>query len=282
MDVSIILVSYNTKDLTRNCLNSILEKTQEVDFEIFVVDNNSQDGSPEMIEQEFPDVHLIKNSENKGFGAANNIAVKQSKAKYVYLLNTDTILINNSVKAFFDYMEKPENQMVGACGGIMYDKNGNKTYIEFKFPHIFDSLFANMKKTEQDLSKEKEVDWMGGSNLFLRKSCLDKVGLFDEKFFMYFEETDLCKRIKENGFKVFFIPYSSIIHFEGSSFEANNTINFSKARIFAQSKCYYFKKHHGLLSVFIIKFINIVIQLYKFIKNKNSDELKVLKIKLEA
>lgn len=283
IDVSIILVSYNTKDLTKNCLKSIYEKTQNIDFDVFVVDNSSTDGSVEMIQNEFPQVHLIKNKENKGFGAANNIAIKQSKAKYIFCLNTDTILLNNSAKIFFDFMEKEQNQNVGACGGIMLDADGHKTYLEFKFPSLLDfSFLIKNKKNNQDLSKNKEVDWMGGANLFLRKSCLESVGLFDENFFMYFEETDLCKRIKNHGFRIFFVPESVIIHYEGASFGKNNIINFEKTRIFAQSKCYYFKKHYGNFSVIIIKILYIFSQLSKFIKNKNKDELKVLKIKLEV
>lgn len=282
MDVSIILVSYNTKDLTRDCLKSVYEKTQGIEFEIFVVDNNSHDGSPEMIEQEFPEVRLIRNSENKGFGAANNIAIRQSNAKYVFLLNTDTLLIHNSVKAFFDFMENPKNCDVAACGGIMLDAYGHKTYLEFNFPKVIDLSFFYKNTYGQDLSKEKEVDWMGGANLFVRKSSLEKTGLFDEQFFMYFEETDLCKRLKNNGFKIFFVPYSSIIHYEGASFGENNIINLNKARIFAKSKCYYFKKHYGSFSVLIIKVLYIIIQLFKFIKNRKIEELRVLKIKLEA
>jgi len=105
MDVSIILVSYNTKNLTRECLKSVYEKTEGIEYDIWVVDNASSDGSPQMIKEEFLGVKLIESPENLGFGRANNIAIKQSDAKYCFLLNTDTILINNAVKILFDYMD---------------------------------------------------------------------------------------------------------------------------------------------------------------------------------
>ena len=121
MDVSIILVSYNTKQLTKECIKSIYEKTEEVNFDIWVVDNASHDGSAQMVEEEFPSVNLIKSSENLGFGRANNLAIVQTQAKYAFLLNTDTVLLNNAVKILFDYMENPENAEVGVCGGQLYN-----------------------------------------------------------------------------------------------------------------------------------------------------------------
>ena len=197
MDVSIILVSYNTKDLTRDCLKSVYEKTQGVEFEIFVVDNNSHDGSAEMIEREFPEVRLIRNSENKGFGAANNIAIRQSNAKYIFCLNTDTILLNNAVKIFFDFMEQPENQNVGVCGGALYDSDNCPTNYGGQFPSILHILqkfgLRNIFK-KKTINYEKDiinVDYITGADIFFRKSVLDLVGLFDENFFIYYEETDL-------------------------------------------------------------------------------------------
>ena len=124
-DVSIILVSYKTKDLTRNCIKSIVEKTKNISYDIFVVDNNSQDGTCEMLKEEFPFVKLIENSQNIGFGAANNLAIKESDAEYVFLLNTDTLLVNNAVKILHDFLEN--NRQVGVCGANLYDENIEKT-----------------------------------------------------------------------------------------------------------------------------------------------------------
>lgn len=284
MDVSIILVSYNTKDLTRNCLQSVYEKTQGVNFEIFVVDNNSHDGSPEMIEKEFPQVRLIKNTDNKGFGAANNIAIKQSNAKYIFCLNTDTILIQNSVKIFFDFMEKAENHNVGVCGGQLLNQNQIPTYSAGNYPtlsRIFFTFFGLKyffpKKYKEDIAPSKIVycdkpllvDYITGADIFFRKSVLDKVGIFDENIFMYGEESDLCFRIKRAGFDVVFLPESEIIHLEGGS-----SYSLEKTIISHTSLLYWYKKNVSLLAFYLQKFFLIFLCIVKFLftlKKENRD-----------
>lgn len=262
MDVSIILVSYNTKDLTRDCLNSVYEQTKDIEFEIFVVDNNSHDGSPEMIEKEFPNVRLIKNPDNKGFGAANNIAIRESKAKYVFCLNTDTILLNNAVKILYDYMES--NPDAGACGGQLFDKNmglmdsaGNYptfwrtifTYLGLRklFPNIWENYLTPAKKCTYE--EPTPVQSIIGADLFLRKSVLDEIGLFDENIFMYGEESDLCFRITRSGRNVMFVPDSKIIHIEGGSSQ-----NLAKQKIIKTSLLYWYKKNRNYLNFLILKF----------------------------
>ncbi|MGM9994014.1 MAG: glycosyltransferase family 2 protein [Candidatus Avigastranaerophilus sp.] len=265
MDVSVILVSYNTLDLTRNCLKSLYEKTNGVNFEIFVVDNNSKDGSPEMVEREFPDVKLIRNSENKGFGAANNIAIRKSSAKYILCLNTDTVLTGNSIKQFFDYME--QNPDAGAMGGQLTDINGNPLSsvgffagtkrllfslfgLRYIFPKYYEEKFALVKAVNYD--SITEVDSISGADLFLRKSLIDKIGAFDEQFFMYFEETDLCYRVHKAGYKVIYFPQSRIIHLEGRSFSP------SKMQYHRSSMLKYYKKNVGYLPYLILKFLFFV------------------------
>jgi GT2 family glycosyltransferase len=256
MDVSIILVSYNTKDLTRDCIKSIYEKTEGLDYDIWVVDNASSDGSQQMIKDEFPAVKLIESSENLGFGRANNLAIKQSDSKYCFLLNTDTVLVNNAVKILFDFMEKPENSEVGACGGQLYnadmslqDSIGEFDTLErlknkalgvdfnrtgFRLKHIFKTKIMHHKETlEQDKTyvflSNFEPDYIIGADLMLRKSVLEKTGLFDERIFMFGEEAELCFRIKKNGFKIKFVPESQIIHFGGaSSSKKNNQVQIEK------------------------------------------------------
>lgn len=276
MDVSIILVSYNTKDLTRDCLKSVYEKTQGVEFEIFVVDNNSHDGSAEMIEREFPEVRLIRNSENKGFGAANNIAIRQSNAKYIFCLNTDTILLNNAVKIFFDFMEQPENQNVGVCGGALYDSDNCPTNYGGQFPSILHILqkfgLRNIFK-KKTINYEKDiinVDYITGADIFFRKSVLDLVGLFDENFFMYYEETDLCFRIKKQGYNVKLIIDAKIIHLESKSCTNNLLL---KKRI-KTGEFTYFKKHYKFQFI-LIKILYMILYFIDgyFFNNIESKEL---------
>lgn len=243
MDVSIILVSYNTKDLTRECLKSVYEKTHDVSFDIFVVDNASSDGSPQMIKEEFPDVKLIESLENLGFGRANNIAIKQSDAKYCFLLNTDTVLVNNAVKILFDFMEKPENADVGACGGQLYNADMTLQHsvgefdtleklrrkalginfheLKYRYKHILKTQIKKQNETQKDnpqfFSSAYAPDFIIGADLMLRKSALNQAGLFDKRIFMFGEEAELCFRIRKNGFKIKFVPESKIIHYGGAS-----------------------------------------------------------------
>lgn len=284
MDMSIILVSYNTKDLTRNCLNSLYEKTTGLEFEIFVVDNNSKDGSPDMVEQEFPDVKLIRNSDNKGFGAANNIAVRQAQGKYIFCLNTDTLLVNNAINIMFDFMEKEENQNVGVCGGLLMDKDKNPYGYGGKLPSITDILwkfgFRQLFKEQYkkylrgfDFKEGKcvyDIGYICGADIMFRKSVLDMVGLFDENFFMYFEESELCKRIKNKGYDIKLLTEPKIIHLEGSS--CKNAL-LTKKR-FKKSEAYYYSKHMPYLS-FLLKILNITLYLtdWLFLKNKDGKEM---------
>ena len=232
-DVSIILVNYNTAQMTVECLKSVYEKTKDIDFDVFVVDNASKDNSCKLIEQNFPDVHLIRSKENLGFGRANNLAITQSNAKYVFLLNTDTLLINNAVKIMFDFMENNEN--AGACGGNLYSKDDSHTISYFnslklkdKFVHTFHlfNLFPDVKnrvfnKGYNEKNECKEVEVISGADLMLRKEVLDKTGSFDSDFFLYFEESELQFRIRKNGYKIFIVPDSQIYHLEGATTTKN-------------------------------------------------------------
>ena len=226
MDVSIILVSYNTRDLTENCLRSVYEKTSDINFDVWVIDNASSDGSAQMIKDKFPQVNLIESSENLGFGRANNVVINKVQSKYVFLLNTDTILLNNAVKILYDVMEKPKNVDVGACGGQLYNRDMTLQYSTGEF----DTLAKLCKKTLGIKIKDKishsvrgEPDYIIGADLMLRKSALDKCGVFDERFFMYGEEAELCLRLKKNGYKMRFNPKSQILHYGGASSYSQNT-----------------------------------------------------------
>lgn len=274
MDVSVILVSYNTKDLTKDCLKSVYEKTSGIDFEVFVVDNNSSDGSVEMIESEFPQVKLIKNLDNKGFGSANNIAIKQSRAKYIFCLNTDTVLIDNAIKRFFDFMEKEENKKTGACGCQLLnaDMTNQHSYGCFpKISRIVSTLFginfifpAWYKKTYLKSKYENNetpysVDYITGADLFMRKSVLDEIGVYDERFFMYFEESELQLRMNKAGYKSVIIPEINIIHYCGLP---SKNVPLKKMKMFRESELKYFEKRSGKFAKLFVKSIYIIRSLF--------------------
>ena len=283
VDVSIIFVNYKTKDLTINAIKSVFEKTEDITYEIFVVDNNSQDGSIEEIEKEFPKISIIKNSVNAGFGAANNLAIKKAKGKYILCLNTDTLLINNAIKIMFDFME--DNQNIGACGGNLYDYDLNPTMSYAAFPNFWNCLSLSwiLKKifpvlrNHGEVKNIKEVDFITGANIFLRKRILDEIGLFDEQFFMFCEEIDLCYRIKEAGYKRVILPDSKITHLEGKS--SKNFWNNTKMRV--ESKYLYSRKNQSSFVLYSMKISYLILHLicYFFTFNKNHLELLKLHIK---
>lgn len=290
MDASIIFVNYKTKDLTIQAIQSVIEKTDGLEYEIFVVDNNSQDGSIEAIEQEFPNINIIKNPINAGFGAANNLAIKQARGKYILCLNTDTLLINNAVKNMFDFMEKEENKNVGVCGGYIFDKDLNSSNCGGNFPSLTDiiwkfglrKIFPKQYKkycvtlNSEDKKYIKNIDYIAGADIFFRKSVLDKVGLFDEQFFMYYEETDLCKRIKDAGYEIKFVEDAQIQHFEGQSIDCD----LKHKKLVKTSEMIYFKKHYPR-KLWLVKLLYTILYTINWVvlNNKNSKEIiKVIKV----
>lgn len=291
LDVSIIFVNYKTKDFTIDAIKSVFDKTQGIDFEIFVVDNNSQDGSIEAIEKEFPNINIIKNPINAGFGAANNLAIKQAKGKYILCLNTDTILVNNAIKIMYDFMEEEENKNVAVCGGALYDIDmhsvncgGNlptitEIFWKLGLRNIFRKQYSNyiLTLTVDELKKDSSIGYITGADIFFRKSVLDKVGLFDENFFMYYEETDLCKRIRDKNYNIKIVKDAKIIHLEGQS---NQNLIDRKKKI-KKSEFYYFKKHYGKINLFIIKVLYILMYFTQFLLQINVDNLKIIKLILE-
>jgi hypothetical protein len=249
MNVSIIIVNYNTKDLLIQCLKSVYSKTEGIEFEIIVVDNNSNDGSEESIKTCFPEVIFIQSGANIGFGRANNLGIEKAKGAYVFLLNSDTILLNNAVRILHDYMVF--DLKVGVCGGNLYNVHGKPT-ISFSqlMPSIFndlDSFFGGIyskimygKSMFFNHSEEAiNIDgYVCGADMMIRKSVLDEVGLFDSDFFMYYEETELTWRIKRAGYKIASVPDARIIHLEGAS----EIIKENTKRRMIKSKYLYFEK----------------------------------------
>ena len=278
-DVSIILVNYKTKELTLKCLESIYEKTTGINFDIYVVDNASYDGIEKELEKNFSDVKFIQNNENKGFGAGNNVALKLVDSKYVFLLNTDTLLINNAVKILFDFME--QNPDIGACGGNLYDENMQNTHsygVHYNLKDLFLKtfflryLFPKNEKRLKDkgLNTEnltKSVDFITGADLMIRKEALDKAGLFDERFFMYAEEAELQYRIRKAGYEIFINPEAKIIHLHDKSPKKRENMYFE----FLKSKYLYFKLCYGTpKNIWFIKLLMYLSSAQKIFRHKEA------------
>lgn len=268
IDVSVILVNYNTLALTTLCLNSIYGQTENIRMEVLVVDNNSNDGSQEVIRNSFPQVQLIENSENIGFGRANNVGLAHAKGKYIFFLNTDTVLLNNAVKILFDFVENHLSLAIGAVGGVLLDGNGTPTHSSGHFMKLGEPIehqllgfftkkhvFSNFQKEMGLYSNTKpyvEVDYVTGADLFISRAILDEMGGFDPNFFMYFEESDLQFRMHTKGYRNYIIQGPEIIHYQGSSDSKPGYLP-SKRIMNDRSMFYYFKKRTGIFEYFFFR-----------------------------
>jgi hypothetical protein len=262
--VSVIIVSFNTKNLTKKCISSIFEKTEGLNYEIIVVDNDSKDGSVEELKKTFQNrITIIESKENLGFGRANNLGIKQATGKYIFLLNSDTELINNAIKILYDYMET--NNKVGICGGNLYDENMQPTfscnnttssffsYFFHKYIYPLTKIYCLITKKHiypyfNYTDKVKMVGDIIGADMFIRKELLDKYGGFDENIFLYTEDTELNYRIYNNGYLIASVPKAKIFHFCGKS-GSKDIIN--KHFQIIKSETYVYYKLYGKKSYFI-------------------------------
>lgn len=274
MDVSVILVNYNTLHLTKECIDSIFEKTQGISFEIILVDNDSQDGSREQFSED-KRIIFIESGGNIGFGRANNLGVKKATGKYIFFLNTDTLLVNNAIKCFFDYCEEHSHDKFGGIGCLLQDKEGNTIHSFARFPtltsNLRDFLVAPIYKklgktyqrydtTDDDVTKDSfRVDYVTGADLFVSRELIDKCGAFDKDFFMYFEETEMQHRWTRNGNPSYIIKSPKIIHLEGGSVNKDHE-QFSPRKFVMgiKSAKLYMKKTHGTIYNFAYRIVNLL------------------------
>ena len=201
MQVSIIIVNYNTKDITLNCLKSIYEHTTGIDFEIIVVDNASSDNSVEVIKAIYPLVKIIESNENLGFGRANNLGAKYAQGEYLFLLNSDTLLIENTLSALYTFMKDRDSENIGACGVSLLNRQQQKTISAGHFPsllqefsdigfrHLYKNYYNNNLSLAFSIPKDgdvREVDYICGADIFIKKELFNELKGFDEDYFMYF------------------------------------------------------------------------------------------------
>ncbi len=228
MDVSVIIVNYNTLKMTSECIDSVIEKTHGITYEIILVDNGSTDGSKEHFEQDTR-IKYIYSIENLGFGRANNLGAGHASGDYIFFLNPDTILINNAVYYLFECIKA--HPQAGGVGGNLYDRN-MKPCLSFKryLPGIrwelndlsfgfIDRLIYRGNQFFNYSKYPKKVGYITGADLMIRKDVFCKVGGFDKSFFLYYEETDLCKQIVNLGLRMVSEPKAKIQHLEGESFK---------------------------------------------------------------
>lgn len=220
--LSIVLVNYNYGDFLINCLHSIYLAQDKLALDVWVVDNASEDKSIKLAEQSFPQVHYIENKDNKGFGAANNQALRQITGEFILTLNPDTELEKGTLAYMVEFMQEHPEVGAATCKALKSDGELDWAYHR-GFPTPWASLLYFLGNdrlyhlTDRDMNKAHEVDAISGSFFMTRKEVLDKVGLFDEDYWMYAEDLDLCYRIKKAGYKVMYVPDVGVIHWKGVS-----------------------------------------------------------------
>ena len=271
MVLSIVIVSWNTKDLLRNCLTSIYDQAFPHDFETWVVDNFSKDGSALMVENDFPQVKLVKNLDNVGFAKANNQAISMAQGEYILLLNPDTILNKDALVNLVDYLK--QDPSVGAVGSKLLNADGSLQTSCYPAPTLFrefwrmfylDKFFAlGIYKMENwNQLAPRQVDVLMGASLMVRGTLLHKLSGFDESYYIYSEEVDLCYRIRKAGFDIHWVPSSEVTHFGGQS--TKQVANKMFLQLY-QSKIQYFRKNYGVLSAIIYKIILLMASMVRFV-----------------
>ena len=249
VEISVVIVNWNTRELLKSCLTSVIRTAVGLACEIIVVDNASQDGSTDMVRQDFPNVRLIVNDKNKGFGAANNQALRIMAGRCALLLNSDTVLTHGAIQELLSFMESHADAAI-VCGQLL-NGDGSKQHSFAAFPTLL-TLMMNMPFLEYlfpktypskrcQYSAPIEVDSAIGACMLVRKSAMEDAGLFDERYFFFFEETDWAFRMKQAGWKVFYVPTAKIYHLQGQSIGPN-----IRSRIeFYRSRYQFFQKWHG-------------------------------------
>ena len=251
MDLSILIVSWNVADLLVNCLNSILAHPPSGSYEILVVDNASSDDSVRVLREKFPQVKLILNDQNVGFAGANNQAMQAATGRYLLLLYPDTIVFEDTLQCLVDFLD--QHPQAGAAGSLYENPDGSLQPSAFPFPTVsrelwrllhLDRLHAygtyNVRRWSREIPRE--VDSLQGASLMLRRAALDETGLLDTGYFMYTEEIDLCYRLRQKGWSLYWVPRSRIIHFGGQS---TRQAALKMFLCLYGSKVQFFRKHYG-------------------------------------
>jgi len=295
--VSIIVVSYNTQSLLRDCIQSILAECERLPAgrtaEILVVDNASDDGSPEMVEREFAGslspVKLIRSQINLGFAAANNLAMEAARGRYLVLLNSDALFKSGTLRLAMQHMDA--NTTVGVGGARLVGPNGEWQPSARAFPTLWHAfvvlsglasrypksrIFGAFDRTWASADFQADVDWVPGAFSIMRREALVKTGLFDPKFFLYSEEVDLCRRMKAKGFRVLYWPDVVVTHIGGESSRQLTTLKFSDSESQVvlwrmRSTLLYFRKHHGI-RVWGIRWLEDAMHVLRWLRNFMSKE----------
>ncbi len=280
IDISVIIVSYNVKTFLQHCVHTVQKASEGLNTEIFVVDNHSIDGTSEMIRREFPDIRFTGNRENLGFGKANNQALKKSRGKYVLFLNPDTLIEENTLRVLMEHMD--HDTRIGICGPKILNSDGSlQPACRRSFPapgvalpkllglnRLFPKsrVFGKYNLTYRDPDESYPVDAVSGSFMFCRGDLVRELGGFDEDFFMYGEDLDLCRRVQLAGKSVYYIPATTIIHYKG---ESSRSAPFDSLMAFYKAMDIFVRKHfspaYSLVSTLFFRLGIVFHLLFRFL-----------------
>jgi len=266
IDLSIIIVNWNTRDLLTPCLQSVYDTTSNLDFEVVVVDNASTDGSQAMVRQQFPHIHLIANRENVGFARANNQAMRVSKGRYALLFNSDALLLANAVQVMISLAEA--NPQAGIIGAQLLNPDGSFQASHTPFPNLWQEflilsgagrmLYGHWypSRGPQEDQGPQMVDYVEGACMLVRREAFEDVGGLDEGYFMYAEEVDWCYAMREKGWQVWYQPAAKVIHLGGGSSRGRRT---QREADLYRSRVQFFRKRYGARAARLLK-----LQIYGF------------------
>ena len=286
--VSVIVVSFNTRELLRDCLSNLEERSSGIKKQIIVVDNASKDDSAQMVADKFPGVHLIRSEVNVGFAGANNLAFLHAAARFVVLLNSDAFFAPQALQRAIEHMDREPS--VGLGGGRLVGLDGSWQPSARLFPSLLNDfltlsglaarfpnsrLFGRFDRTWADPEQTADVDWVPGAFSILRREALEEIGYFDERFFLYYEEVDLCRRFRSAGYVVRYWPDVEVTHLGGESSKTVRALTFSREgsqltlwRM--RSAFLYYRKHKGSYA-WLVKEMERVWQCLRALRNKSSN-----------
>ncbi len=283
MDLSVIIVSYNVREKLKNNLQALFKSKGDFSFEVFVVDNNSEDQSAKMVEESFSQVKLIKNEENLGFSRANNIAIKQAQGDFILLLNPDMQVFAETLEKSLNFAKNNSQAIVSSCK-LIDEKNNiikhvrrfpkffDQLMIVLKIPHIFPWVLNKYLISSFDYNQSQKVDSVRGSFFMINKNEFKKLSgrdlpLLDERYFVWFEEVDFCKQIYQLGGEVWYNPQAECLDYVGQSF---SLLKRKKAqKLFKDSMLKYFQKWQAKWQYFLLKYFWLFGTFFTLLFSKN-------------
>jgi N-acetylglucosaminyl-diphospho-decaprenol L-rhamnosyltransferase len=293
-DVSVVIVSYNSKCFLAPVLTALEAGQGELRLQVIVVDNASRDGSAEFIKKEFPNVKLVQNPVNEGFGRANNLAMPMIRGRYVLLLNPDAFVSSDTLSKSVTFMDK--NIKCGVLGVKLIGEDGALKPSCCYFPtpwnvalHLtrLDRYFPKTRFVYDmtwDHASVRACDWVPGCFYMVRREVIDAVGLFDPRYFLYCEETDHCRRVREAGWEIIYFPYTEVVHIGGQSartFDEPTNDDGQVAALQTESLLLYFRKHHGLAGMMAIALLTILTDVSAAIKRTFRQDAKQARERLK-